>query len=69
MLPLHCVRSLICTHRYIIVVMPPLGPFGAEKRHRAHLRNEDFEKSRHAGERTGKVFVSTRVLKNVKIYP
>ncbi len=47
----------------VTVMSSPSGPFGAEKRHRAHLRHEDFEESGHAGERTGKVLVSTTVLK------
>lgn len=50
---------------FLMNLLPsPSGPFGAEKRHGAHLRHEDFEKSRHAGKRTGEVFVSTAVLDN-----
>lgn len=39
----------------------PSGPFGAEERHGTHLRHEDFEESRHAGEGTGKVLALKRV--------
>lgn len=45
---------------YLTVASSPSGPFGAEKRHRAHLRHEDLEESRHAGERAGKAFVKHR---------
>lgn len=47
-----------------IWLMPsPSGAFGTEERYRAHLCHEDFEKSRHAGERTGEAFACVTVLK------
>lgn len=45
----------------IIISCPcdPTGAFGSEKRHRSHLRHEDFKKGRHAGEGTGNWLVTT----------
>lgn len=46
----------------------PSGAFGTEERHRPHLCHEDFEESRHAGERTGNAFACVTVLQDNKPY-